>query len=242
MDSLKFLHAWRGRTKTSIVARCLMPAALGMLFAVGSLAAGIFSSYVVTNTDLEVLVGAASCRMLNYTAYQYGNAAATIFGATVDSDTRSFAQRCYTPGPLPSQCNFYIRPRIEPTLSHVDCPFDSRLCINGTQAAVLDSGLLDSNDVLGINAAPRDRVMIRRKTTCAPLDTASHIKLLSSDDPIVVNFTGESYPADRRNIIAWWALLFGAAPVASDNVTGIHGTLPAQGSRTYEYKYGHQLA
>lgn len=213
-----------------------MPASLGLLFATGSLAAGIFSSYIVTNTDLEVLVDPGSCRMLNYSNFMYGNGD-TTFTAAVDSATKSFAQRCYTPGPLPSQCNFLIRPRIEPILSFIDCPFDPSLCHSNAKAAVLDSGYLDSNDVLGINAPPKDRVLVRRKSTCVPLDTARHMALLNNSDPIVTNITGGRFSSAFVKAIDWWALLFGTATGASSNISGLHASIPGPLIRQYEFKY-----
>lgn len=243
MDSLKLLHAWRHRSTRPILARCVIPASFGLLFALGSLAAGVFSSYIVTTTDLEVLVGSGSCRLLNSTDYIAANTDDVTYQAALRSAASSFAQRCYREGPLPSDCNFFIHPRVEPTLSFVECPFDSGLCFNGsdTKAAVLDSGYLDSNDVLGINAPPEDRVLMRRQSTCVPLDTAKYTTLINNSDPIITSIVGNvslrAYPPPLEESNQWWAVRFGAFTGLSDNVTELHSTLGTLVSADYSYQY-----
>jgi hypothetical protein len=47
------------------------------------------------------------------------------------------------------------------------CPFGSDACL--VDAVRFDSGLLSSNDDVGINSPPRDSLQFRRVTTCAPI-------------------------------------------------------------------------
>lgn len=44
-----------------------------------------------------------------------------------------------------------------------------------------DTGYLDSHLDLGMNTPPRDRVQIRRKTTCAPLVTEGYTRTVKYD-------------------------------------------------------------
>jgi hypothetical protein len=57
-----------------------------------------------------------------------------------------------------------------PYTSRMDtpCPFDNQTCIHGSQNLQMDTGKMDTNDVLGINTR-KDNVHFRKVTTCAPL-------------------------------------------------------------------------
>lgn len=237
MDSLKLLHAWRRQSLASIWTRCLVPASIGLLFALGSLAAGIFSSYIIKTTNLPVLVRSEQCCLLNYTAYLTGDLKDDVYSASLNSAARSFAQRCYTPGSLPSECNFYIRPRVVPKLEFIDCPFDASLCYPGVKAVVLDSGYLDSNDDLGINAPSTDRVLVRRKVTCVPLDTAKRTSVLNSNDSRIANVTSGVYPPQLEDFNSWWTVRFGTGDGLSDNITTLHSTLASNVSTKYSHGY-----
>lgn len=241
MDSLKLLCIWRRKASSPILKRCMTPALIGLFFVVGGLAAGIFSSYIVTTTDLEVLINGEGCRFLNWTTYTTG-ANGIPLDSALDVDARSFAERCYTPGPLPSQCNFYIHPRIEPTLSFVDCPFEPEVCMNGTDAALLDSGFLDSNDIFGINAPPQDRVLVRRQATCVPLDTPRYTSYTNSSSPIVKALGGaDRYDSSLQQVNDWWVYSLGSIEEAPDNLTMVHSTLASNATDTYALQWVERL-
>lgn len=65
------------------------------------------------------------------------------------------------------------------------CPFESGACLfSDTEALEMDTGLLDSHEDFGINAAPQDRIQFRRVATCAPLhgkQYASYLNVNNSD-------------------------------------------------------------
>lgn len=123
-------------------------------------------------------------------------------------------------------------------LSFVDCPFEPGFCLNGTQAAVLDSGYLDSNDILGINARSRDRVLIRRKTTCAPLEVGNRTKIFQSNDSVITSaLGGGTYSPEQQAVNTWTAVLLGTSEGWSDNITTLHSSLASNVSVTYTYEY-----
>ncbi|KAF2813088.1 uncharacterized protein BDZ99DRAFT_496164 [Mytilinidion resinicola] len=61
-----------------------------------------------------------------------------------------------------------VRPRLNSTITrNSPCPFADGVC--ETPALKFDSGLVDSNDDMGLNAREEDSIQIRRVTTCAPV-------------------------------------------------------------------------
>lgn len=160
-DSLKLWLAWR-RVSEHTLARSLLYTSTALIFALGSLAVSTLSSYVVSSSNLEVLVQSPYCGMLNWTANNWEN-----YKAVSEEASESYASSCYRNGSLPSQCNVFIRPNIPFTTKEVDCPFKEKIC--ASSAISLDSGLLDLNNAFGTNFEDPDRIQYRRKSTCAVL-------------------------------------------------------------------------
>lgn len=188
MDSIKHLKAWKDLAPNATF-RCLIPAIFGLVFALAALAFGIFSSFVVNTTDIEVQVAGQNCLDLNYLAY--GTAAdsirdSTVFENKIYSPVSAYVNECYEPGQIPSGCRSYIHPRVELSRSFIECPFAADICLkNITNALKFDSGFLDSNDDFGLNAPLQDRVQIRRVATGIPLTLTDHVRVSPSDIPIL---------------------------------------------------------
>jgi hypothetical protein len=83
---------------------------------------------------------------------------------------REYTRNCYElSGMSPSLgCNILMKPTLNSKVNTTDsCPFEDRVC--ETAAMTLDTGFLDSNDDLGINAPPHNRIQFRKVLSCAPL-------------------------------------------------------------------------
>lgn len=142
-------------------------AALAVFCSTGFLIAGIFVSLIVSTSGLQVLVQSDSCGWVswrNETTDQNRDYQQTIFKQAV-----TYVQTCYNNSEPLSQCNIYVQQAVPiPEINHTGCPFPG-ICTNHS-AVRLDTGLVDSNDVFGINADLDLRVRMQRRLTCAPID------------------------------------------------------------------------
>ena len=67
-----------------------------------------------------------------------------------------------------SICSSYVQQQINSTIDiSAPCPFAPGACDG--PALTIDTGMIDSNYHLGVNTHKRDRISIRKTTTCAPL-------------------------------------------------------------------------
>ncbi|KAF2110744.1 hypothetical protein BDV96DRAFT_650847 [Lophiotrema nucula] len=158
------------------LARSSWLAIVALVFALASVAASIFSSSVVTTTNLEVLVKSPLCTYLETGGLTNAD---LPYITTVYTLARAYADDCYTDQThLPIRCKAYIRPRLDFSTEFVPCPFDNDLC--ASPALAFDSGLVDLGVNFGLNTAPRDRVRYRRRTTAAIL--SPRVKLFNASD------------------------------------------------------------
>jgi len=83
-----------------------------------------------------------------------------------------YGQKCYVNETNIDGCNLYIKPQL-PLFAerNASCPFGDGICKNETGNLILDTGYLDSNSDLGINAPPKHRFQLRIVHQCAPIKT-----------------------------------------------------------------------
>jgi hypothetical protein len=158
--------------------------------------AGVFSNKAISATKdgrSAVLARSKKCGIWNETyraiaqdslfsnEFEYGlfvqNAAKERYDIQL---SLGYAQDCYlspvsADGMSPS-CNTLKSSRLDWTVSDGSCPFASHLCRKDSEVIVLDTGLIDSHEDLGINASPRDRLKYQKRTTCAVLDDNGYIQ------------------------------------------------------------------
>lgn len=99
-------------------------------------------------------------------------------------DTRaaaSYSRSCYSPDTAVVNsiaCNVFAKRKLTYTAQGVQCPFgepespfSQSICnFNGNKAAYqVTTALLDSHEDFGINAAPNNRLKLRKQLTCSPL-------------------------------------------------------------------------
>ena len=199
-DYIKISWAWRSKVPHAFL-RSLPMLAFGLLFAIGSIAAGISTAYAVDNSNIEVLVSSPHCDRLNNTKIVMSTASGTpIFTALGDS-IQSYAVNCYqNSSSLPAICrNTFHKPNITFSTAPAPCPWNETMCTGeGSSAITMDSGIVDLRKQFGLNVAEKDSVRLRRKTTCNVLPREGHI---FKRDPEFLKARGN--PAER------WTLEYG---------------------------------
>jgi hypothetical protein len=148
-----------------------------LILLLGFSVAGTFSSYVSKAAGSSVLVISDKC---GHWGFDFKNANNSILGtASKHAETvlinSDYARGCYGTIPNSKQCRTYVKQKL-----HYDgfatevCPFDKTACLlNDTTSFRLDSGVLDSHEDLGINAAAENRIGIRLVTDCAVINSKS---------------------------------------------------------------------
>lgn len=156
---------------------------LSLIYTATFSVAGIFSSAVIKAAGNDTLIISASCGdlipdgpvgNLGQDKSQTGVAfrermLENTFGAA------DYARACYTDPSIRSQlrCQIYMTSQLPYERDqNASCPFAKGIClISDTAALRMDTGLLDSHAIFGINTPQKDRVTYRRVTTCAPITT-----------------------------------------------------------------------
>jgi len=155
--------SWRSRSYLFSVAAVAVPA---ILCSAGFLVAGIFVSQIVSTSGLKVLVHSDSCGWVSWR-----NESTDVnrdYQETIFNQAVTYVQTCYNKTDPHSQCNTYVKQAVPiQEMTHTTCPF-SGVCTNHS-AVGIDTGLLDSNDVFGINTDLDLRVRMQRVFTCAPI-------------------------------------------------------------------------
>jgi hypothetical protein len=169
-------RAWRPHTKRSLrqsASLMLTAAMVAAAFAV----AGIFTSQVSRAATKSSLLVPNSCgtRTDRPTTDQFPDEFARV--ANNSAIAVNYAENCYDTLELASDCDLFQVSSIKSTkTANASCPFAAGLCATDS-ALQLDTGYLDSNDVIGINSALKDRILFRQVSTCAPLNINGYTSL-----------------------------------------------------------------
>lgn len=178
-DTTKLWWTWRKKAIHPLL-RSSIPLLFALCFSIAALAAGIFTSYVVTSTNLEVLVDSPACSFVNQTELYEDMNSYWLSTVNLKPVVQSYARDCYTNSTfLPVSCrDTFTQPNISFTANAAPCPWESSMCLEGNSPAIsMDSGLLDMTQ-FGLNINQADNVKFRRKSTCnvLPLDGHSFVK------------------------------------------------------------------
>lgn len=176
--------AWRGLEPYSIL-RSLHFVLLALLLLAAFSLSAIFSSKVSKAAGSSVLIRSTQCGI-----YQGLDAPPLTDQAAINYNLKSqvasawtYAQNCYgirSDRSSGTQCSIYVRQALNwTTNANASCPFDDSMCIlNGTRSLQLDTGLIDSQRDLGINAPPANQIAYRKVTTCAPIYSDQFSRIL----------------------------------------------------------------
>lgn len=174
-------------------------ALVALICSVGFLTAGIFVSLLVSNSGIQVLAKSASCGFVSW--QNESTPLHRSYQQQALKQAINYAEECYNKtGELP-QCNIYAQPNI--TIQHVseaDCPFPG-LC-TGHTALRLDTGLMDSKEVFGINMPSNLRVQMQRAITCAPIDDARFFTTRPSPPDILKKYNNRD-PLPGELLYEW---------------------------------------
>ncbi|KAH7304106.1 hypothetical protein BKA65DRAFT_362451, partial [Rhexocercosporidium sp. MPI-PUGE-AT-0058] len=185
------IWAWRKYKKT----RTWRLRTLGLLSAavfisIGFGVASIFCSRVLGSSIDYFLVQSPSCGAWLFDTSN----AETKLNLSIQSQSKmlsdassaaDYARTCYNTTNLSGrQCGVFPTSQIEwSTNLNASCPFKNGTCaFSDTAAYQMDTGYLDSHEVLGINAKPDERIAVRKVATCAPIRAHPYMK----DDNITV--------------------------------------------------------
>ncbi|RCI08496.1 hypothetical protein L249_8868 [Ophiocordyceps polyrhachis-furcata BCC 54312] len=165
--------AWRRRDGRAWI-RTLPVTACIVLSIVAFTAASILSSRLSSADGVAVLVDGSKCGRFDHYRpgtewdLQYGNL------PPCRNTISRYAQQCYADNVSSGIlcCRNFVKNRLESNINYeAPCPFEGSICRSNTSNLMLESGLIDSLDDLGINAPARDRFKIRHRMHCAPLTT-----------------------------------------------------------------------
>lgn len=184
-DAIKLWWQWR-RKEGRVLFRCLLPALLALVFAASTLTASIFSSAIVSSSNIEVLVNSPYCGFRNFTRYynEHGSFE-NDYVSTYESVGETWARNCYKSlETFQSGCrNVFVQPRIPVAVQEAECPFSPNMCaVQNSSAVVMDSGLLDMNKHFGFNLKSTDGVKFRRRTTCTVLPAQGYVRILNASE------------------------------------------------------------
>ncbi|KAI9149485.1 cytochrome p450 protein [Paramyrothecium foliicola] len=173
-ELVKLTLAWRNAQARSLMR--LLPLVLGTaVIACALVMASGFSSQILLRS--EVLIAGGHCGLIKDHIENVRDHLLHIrlYWTRTYEMAASYAQRCYREDSQTSDCGFMAKKSLPMTIdSRADCPFNESLCLSGDSNILIDSGLLDSHDDLGMNSPPESRFQYREVLHCAPLTTDGH--------------------------------------------------------------------
>jgi len=169
-DYIKLYFSWRGNSTRRGKFRSIVIPILAAIVTIATVLSGVFSSYVVDTTALQVLAKSSFCGPINISDESH-NSVSKNYTPAVRTLAEPLAQDCYQSNSTNfARCNIYTKPRIPFHVQRTECPWPSSMCIGRDKPSVsMDSGLLDVNDAFGLNLPSNGKVQFRKKTTCAVL-------------------------------------------------------------------------
>lgn len=149
-------------------------------------AAGGFSSNISSSIGDEVLIDSQHCGLIVANHTLESQQIKSRWNAELSNTAENYVQQCYrnNQSNATTACNKFVRSSL-PTFSMnttAECPFQDRICRNPRTTLRLDSGYIDSNDDLGLNAPKGERFASRYVLHCAPLETENYISHVVEDE------------------------------------------------------------
>lgn len=181
IEWIKIYWVARGKVKNALP-RLLWQMILALLFATGTVVAGVFSAYAVGSTDVHVLVESPHCGPLDVGAMMNSSRSLSYI-ANVWSRSGPYVQDCYksSNSSPPKGCDIFINTNTKTISERVPCPFEESLCVKDDRPAfTIDSGLIDANDLFGWNLRRQDKIQFRRRLTCGVLETQGHLRFVNA--------------------------------------------------------------
>ena len=179
---MKLPWYWRKHDNHGLLRTCLF-IGLGVLQISAFAAAGLLSSRVANTSDEVLVAFNDNCGYLTTPAANGYTPEFLAASRTLLLEQRygfgqsyQYNQKCYSATPSKTGCNIYAKPNISSYGDNAaSCPFDGSICKGNNSAFIIDTGFLDSDLDLGINAPKSDRMQYRKVMTCSPLKTTGYM-------------------------------------------------------------------
>ncbi|KAF2266955.1 hypothetical protein CC78DRAFT_566402 [Lojkania enalia] len=179
---IQIAWAWKHIRKQESGARwwriAFLPPVIPLMFVILLIAAGILSSWIVDTSNVPVLLRGDKCGLWQVPSEDMARNMQEQFmvenGKYLrrrSESSRIYTRDCYnnTNARWTPSCQVFTQASIPfTTSSNVPCPFNSTTCALPNANLMLDTGALDTNDILGINSK-KDSIKFRRTMTCAPI-------------------------------------------------------------------------
>jgi hypothetical protein len=180
-DVVKLFYAWRRSGLQRLIG--LVPLLLfAVTYLVSLTVAGGFSSTISTAVGDEVLIRSGFCGPIVTSQDIRDDGTSTRFVAEKLYNAANYAQQCYSTGNSSGDqsstmaCNKFVVSNLRTaTVNYTsECPFQQKICRSTRSTLRLDSGYIDSNNDLGLNAPRNARVAVRYVMQCTPLETQGY--------------------------------------------------------------------
>lgn len=235
-QSIKLLLAWRKKRPSKLLPRILTIALPALVVWASFLSASIFVAEIASKDNENVL---ALAKERNCGFLEFPSRSADVLVAStkrIIEDTlvgRQYARNWYgsNASSLSAQ-TLFPRTRLPYSIdTNTPCPWDKR-CVLGRNAAFsLQTELLDSHDMFGINAKVESRVEYQRNTTCSVVDVRDFEKRVNDTDPPYNN------SADISGVPKWLEFHMEQALDGQRNVIYRYFMQMGRGSVGYLIKY-----
>lgn len=169
---VRLSFAWKNHKQAtsqilSTIFFILAPLSIAAAFTV----AGIFATKVQSAAGSSFLIRGDDCGLWEF---PNGTGLFTLKMLKDGTNAANYAQNCYEGNISNSstgQCDTYPVLTIPYTVQkNASCPFEAGSCLHSDTAAFrLDTGPLDSREILGLIAPVSERITVRKATSCAPI-------------------------------------------------------------------------
>ncbi|KAK5627342.1 hypothetical protein RRF57_003057 [Xylaria bambusicola] len=136
--------------------------------------AGGFSSSISSSVRDEVLAKSIKCGIIGPSTTNVSDLALwTAHGSKLLNDAIQYSQHCYTQASAGKpECQKYVVDKIPTNITDASapCPFDEKMC-RTKENIRLDTGYINSHDLIGLDAPKSERFAWRYVLHCAPLRT-----------------------------------------------------------------------
>ncbi|KAM7188767.1 hypothetical protein V8F33_010430 [Rhypophila sp. PSN 637] len=178
----QMIWAWRHTSNSKHMLKIMgVPLLVATLCLTASVVASSFSSRLTSGVGDEVLLHGGMCGWIDGSRdmLREGQQAYLLpWVATQTLSSANYAKECYSvnPGGVLS-CDTFVKPNLLGQIeieTDVPCPFGGDICVKDHANLRIDSGLIESNNDLGMNAPSDLRFQYRIVLQCAPIKTENY--------------------------------------------------------------------
>ncbi|KAI2469445.1 hypothetical protein F4781DRAFT_394085 [Annulohypoxylon bovei var. microspora] len=181
---IRIVWAWKKSPWRHLIG-LILPIVISLFLLVAFTVAGGFTSSISTAVGDDVLLKSFRCGPMPWVAPDIDSQMAlSAANAEKMDNAANYAQQCYSVSGLEVlECNKFVASRLPAAETNMaaPCPFQSGICRSQDSNVRFDTGYIDSNDHLGLNAPNDDRVGIRYVLECAPLKTEGYTTNFAAD-------------------------------------------------------------